>query len=190
MASPTNFCYFAMTLLALSYSSDALGLQKCVPLQKGPFSKCTSAGYNYTFPFPSGLSNRSLTLITSIVKTYMTTIQNCSVGAIGETMACAFLAPYCKESNSQPFLPCKRVCSEFLKRCGSSLTDYIVDIMLGLCSMLPNGTAKDGSCYEPENFHVHYNSTRKGKGFSTHVFLASTYYCQPDICRLLIFMLI
>lgn len=150
---------------------NAQGPGKCVSLHKGPLSKCSLAGYNYSYPLPKDLSKRSLSSITSSVRYIMKTIQNCSIGGIAETMTCSFIAPNCKGSGEKPFLPCRRVCSEFLKRCENTIPDFLIDVLVALCTLLPNGTAADGTCYEPPKFHYHYNSTSMGKEILQAYFL-------------------
>ncbi|KAK3747480.1 hypothetical protein QZH41_002158, partial [Actinostola sp. cb2023] len=94
-------------------------------------------------------------------------IANCSVGAIGETILCsAIFAPSCIEGQSKPRLPCRRVCSEYLKRCAAT-DDEDVDVnwanyLLGLCTLLPNSTASTGECLEPPGFEKYYNSSTTG----------------------------
>ncbi|XP_032227947.2 uncharacterized protein LOC116611633 [Nematostella vectensis] len=159
MAAFIKLAAFAVCLCSLY---RCISGQTCAALPGTPLEGCMSAGYNKSFPLPSNLSKRSHTWIRNIVEFVTTRMQNCSVASVSETIACAVLAPNCRDGDPKPFLPCRRVCSEFLKRCNSRLPDYFVDLMIGMCSLLPNSTADTGMCYEPPQFDKHYNVTNLG----------------------------
>jgi hypothetical protein len=149
---------FTLCLVVLPVFS---GPQQCVPLKDGPFEACNTSGYNHTFPIPRELSARSRQDLKRTVSyiTYM--VKNCSAGGIAETMSCAYLAPYCKAGDAM--LPCRRVCSEFLKRCGSVFPDFLIDVVVAMCTILPNSTYKEGKCYEPPDFLKYHNASSQGK---------------------------
>jgi len=162
MASYANRGLVVLVFLCIFVLLPTFGQRpRCVPLLNTPLSQCSAAGYNDSYPVPKDLSKRSILSIKSNVRLIMKMIRNCSIGGIAESMVCSFIAPHCKGNGEKPFLPCRRVCSEFLKRCEETLPDFIIDMMISLCSILPNATER--ICYEPPNFHYHYNSSIMGK---------------------------
>lgn len=136
--------------------------QQCVRIADIPHVKdCTLAGYNYTFPLPDNLSRRSKWLIKFVANRLTKDMKNCSVAQIAETIGCALIAPNCQQG--KPLLPCRRVCSEFLKRCIDKVPAWYIDDLTGKCTLLPNETAASGKCYEPPQFtDEHHNTSHKG----------------------------
>lgn len=156
----SSLVIFSLTL-CLSFVPVFLASDKCVPLKGGPFEACSISGYNHTFPLPYELSSRSKKRIVETVKLVTKLVSNCSVASIAETMSCSYLAPYCKNGNT--VLPCRRVCSEFLKRCGSEFPPFLVDIAVAMCTILPNSNSSQGKCYEPPDFNKYHNASSEGK---------------------------
>ncbi|EDO33570.1 predicted protein [Nematostella vectensis] len=148
MADATRL--FALCALAILYCTVA---QQCVQMKdKSYFAPCTAAGYTTTFPVPPNVSKRSLRWVGFYHKYLVNGVKNCSVAQIGEAIGCAMYAPYCREGSSEPLLPCRRICTEFLKRCEGSVPEWWIDDFIGRCVLLPDETAASGKCYEPPQF--------------------------------------
>ncbi|KXJ24932.1 uncharacterized protein LOC110246820 [Exaiptasia diaphana] len=138
--------------------------QQCAPL-KGTFrQQCAVTGYNQTFRIPYKMDPEASEFISDFITESFHEMENCSVGAIGETIICSVIyAPRCIEGQSQPQVPCRRVCSEYLYRCVESKEGNIFSLwgpyLYGLCTLLPNETSSTGNCYEPPGFEQHFNSS-------------------------------
>ncbi|XP_032227950.2 uncharacterized protein LOC116611635 [Nematostella vectensis] len=145
--------------------NNAIGEQQCIPLKDSLLEVCSFAGYNTTFPIPSDikLSEKSKQNVQGIISYMLQSTENCSVARSGESVICALIAPYCRPEGDKPFLPCRRVCSEFMKRCGVDPGNFWIDYFMAACSLFSNKTAESGECYEPDGFADYYNSSTTGK---------------------------
>lgn len=142
--------------------------QQCAPLKSTFRQECAVSGYNQTFPIPYEMDPEVKEILTYFIGESIRDMENCSVGAIGETVICSVIyAPRCIGGQSEPQLPCRRVCSEYLYRCveskKSSERNLWGPYLYGLCTLLPNETASTGNCYEPPGFEEHYNTSTSGK---------------------------
>ncbi|XP_048588155.1 uncharacterized protein LOC116611634 [Nematostella vectensis] len=153
---------FALVTVFCFHAIEAT--QTCRPMKDTIFEGCMSSGYNTTFPIPPNidLSGRAKSFVKYYINYFMRRMENCSVAAMGESVLCSMFAPYCRPQDSEPFLPCRRVCSEFLKRCVGDIDLSYLEYYVSSCTLLPNATADSGKCFEPQGFHYHYNASTKG----------------------------
>jgi len=158
----------SMLLIAVFIAGFTIGAasQHCVPLKDDFRERCSLGGYNYTFPIPYQLDSVWIDRFSRALNRQLQDFSNCSRGGIAEMMLCsATFAPSCTEGQSQPDLPCQRVCSEWVKRCADASTmfnDVWTTTATALCSVLPNSTAATGKCIEPPRFQDHYNPSKSG----------------------------
>ncbi|XP_032234287.2 uncharacterized protein LOC116616314 [Nematostella vectensis] len=148
----------------LTLASQNSTHQACIPLKGTPLEGCLFAGYNTTYSIPTSirLSDAAESRIRNFISALLKMITQCSAAQIGEVVFCSEFAPYCRETDDGPFLPCRRVCSEYLKRCEGTVGQYFLEFSVGMCSLLPNDTASSGKCYEPPGFDRYHNVTTTG----------------------------
>ena len=150
-----SIALLSCVLLCIVFTSvfrESIG-GKCASLVNSPFAICTTAGYNYTLPFPPKLTGRLKAIIGRFLTSRITTWSNCSKYNVAAAMECSLTFPKCVEEKR--VYPCRRVCGEFLKQCMDTVDEFrsiYMDIFLTLCLSLPNGKPSDDKCFEPPNF--------------------------------------
>ena len=81
---------------------------------------------------------------------------NCS--NYGTIIHCSSELPRCREDLDGPYLPCKRVCDEYLKKCPEEIFRMEYEDLFGFCDLLPeyddpNSTEGFlGRCFVPDGF--------------------------------------
>lgn len=85
-------------------------------------------------------------------------LSNCS--EYSSLIACALYLPRCEEHIPGPYLPCKRVCDEYIKDCGDRIIENGLEWSAGMCQLLPNSDDPNtdkgylGRCFEPPDFKL------------------------------------
>lgn len=156
----------SLVVMLMCFLHGQVDAKQCVRFEDSPLRRCAAAGYNYTYPLPDGLSDRTTYYIVRLVNYLSDATVNCSVAQIAEVITCMSYAPKCVNADKDPVLPCRRVCSELLKRCSGAINEYVVDWMTQRCLVLPNATAESGKCFEPKQFDKHHNASSKGRFFT------------------------
>jgi len=151
------------TLIVLCWLFVCTQSKQCVRFQDSPLQICSAAGYNYTYPLPDDLSDYTISDSQRFLSYMTMQARNCSMVQMMESIACMKYAPKCEDANKDPVLPCRRVCSELMKRCYNMSYPWMMDYMMRQCYVLPNETAASGKCYEPKNFDKYYNPNTKGE---------------------------
>ena len=158
---------YALILVFAAHCISFTYGQQCIPLKGSYAEKCGTLGaYNQTYKLPYEMSKEGKETMSEIISYVFEQMENCSVGAMGELLACtSMIAPSCTEGQGKHTLPCRRVCSEFLKRCvnTSDMMVHLTGYLLSLCTLLPNSTASSNKCLEPPGFDKYYNPTTTGK---------------------------
>ena len=110
-------------------------------------------GYNNTVKFQhESHFNMSLRRLAILIPR----LESCS--KYSKLMLCSLDLPRCKEDLAGPYLPCKRVCDEYIKSCTGTLIKHGIYWWAPLCQLLPEvddpRTTKGylGRCFEPPNF--------------------------------------
>ena len=113
----------------------------------------STCGYNYTVKFQQEKHfNTSYTNLISQSNIF----GNCS--EYSNVIHCSIHFPRCKENLGGPYLPCKRVCDEYIKGCQEEIIQGYQEWVVGLCQLLPESDdpkmAKGylDKCFEPPNF--------------------------------------
>lgn len=154
------------TLIVLCWLFVCTQSKQCVRFQDSPLQICSAAGYNYTYPLPDDLSDYTISDSQRFLSYMTMQARNCSMVQMMESIACMKYAPKCEDANKDPVLPCRRVCSELMKRCYNMSYPWMMDYMMRQCYVLPNETAASGKCYEPKNFDKYYNPNTKGENLT------------------------
>lgn len=141
------------------HSRYARSTGQCKTFVEGPFRFCSAAGYNETFQFPPGLTKGKMEYVANKLQSRIYRgLDGCANESLAWAMACSLMVPQC--SKGQRVLPCKRVCSEYLKKCEKRLPNFILEYSIPLCHVLPDKKASSGKCHEPPNFRT--NDSIKG----------------------------
>lgn len=143
---------------SLQTRRHARSSDQCNRFVEGPLAFCSAAGYNDTFEFPEGLTERKLQYAAVGFKRLFQSMTKCSQNTLAVTMGCSYAVPQC--SKGKRVYPCKRVCNEFLKQCENGIPEFFLDYLIASCHVLPNEKASSGKCHEPPNFTT--NDSVKG----------------------------
>jgi len=152
-----------LLMVALSCPFVCVQSKQCVRFQDSPLKACSAVGYNNTYALPEDLSDRTVSGIQRYLVSLSKQAENCSVIQMAESIMCMKYAPKCQNANKDPVLPCRRVCSELMKRCYDAVSPWTMDSLLAQCFVLLNDTTASGKCYEPKNFDKYYNPNIEGK---------------------------
>ncbi|KXJ24954.1 hypothetical protein AC249_AIPGENE13880 [Exaiptasia diaphana] len=149
-----------VVVFSISLPSEGLS-QKCASMVGTPLQRCNVAGYNSTFPIPFKMKNQTKKWVKMFLDyaVKMSESNNCSseLQSMGEMITCAIYVPRCRKGDL--FLPCRRVCAEFFKKCDGHIDPFWFDYFIAFCPMLPDFKASSGRCFEPPNFDKNFNDT-------------------------------
>ena len=147
-----------VTSLRMRPRPSAASTKRCVSIQQGGpldmFAFCTSAGYDSTLAFPEHVPVERLA---AAINSLLGIFKNCSQNGVAEAIFCSMIAPKCVSSSPNVLLPCRRVCSEFIKQCGVTMEKTYFDVIVGMCETLPDKNASSGQCLEPPGFQINEN---------------------------------
>lgn len=124
----------------------------CNPFDKdsGLAQKCgysATVNFTHTQQYQDAITN---------VGTFSRLFQSCSQYV--EVIVCSLNVPRCESNVPGPFLPCRRVCDEFLKQCTNIILKRGMEWIIGMCQLLPEKDDPNtkigylGRCFEPPNF--------------------------------------
>lgn len=156
--------FVLVAVLTISLLPSEGSSQQCASMVGTPLQRCNVAGYNSTFTIPYKMSNKTKFWVSFFLDyaIRMTESNNCSISLqrMGEMIVCAIYVPRCRKGDL--FLPCKRVCVEYFKKCDGHVDPFWFDYFIAHCQMLPDYKASSGKCFEPANFDQKFNDTGAG----------------------------
>lgn len=136
--------------MLVSHAVSTNALQQCQNFNSSHLSNV--CGYDQTMRF------RDQSYFNSSYEELRTNAPFGNCSDYSNLIHCSSELPRCKEDLDGPYLPCKRVCDEYLKVCKDEIIQREQDYVVGFCQVLPEydnpNTTKGflGRCFEPEGF--------------------------------------
>lgn len=137
---------FAFMVLSCTISCSSS--QICKQLDSDKFKSCVAA--NFTHTIDSLTTDYYVQNYSKIIDHLSEKLKRCSPHV--DIMLCSLYVPKCVKGQFKPFLPCRRVCQEFVYGCRERLLTQGLSGLVSLCPVLLDETSESGKCFEPEDF--------------------------------------
>lgn len=161
------YIVYTFLLLATSISLRVflVSSENCEPVT---VSSCSNAGYRLTARFPDVDGTPYQDFHAPSLDIYIPLLETCSDFA--STILCSLYLPKCEEGRGSAWPPCRKVCTQFVSECQSTLRlAGLAGMFTVLCDLLPDGDKQSKECFYPSNFK---DTSSGGNGFGAICLLA------------------
>ncbi|KAL9963458.1 hypothetical protein ACROYT_G026969 [Oculina patagonica] len=132
--------------------ASSIALVSCEYCEPVTVRSCSNAGYRFTARFPDVDGTPYQDFHAASLNIYIPLLETCSPDW-ASTILCSLYLPKCEEGRSTAWSPCRKVCTQFVSECQSTLRAAgLAGMFTVLCDLLPDGDGQSKECFYPSNF--------------------------------------